>query len=135
MDLLVGIQSIGCEFLIRIKTAFFIERSLLASTRKNMTTPKNAAGAPVHSIVRRPQLSKIEPQPKWEETPMLSDDGYWCGRHRMCRQLSDGYGEISVEVDAIRPPNTEVAPVEQGGAWYWADHFVNVNKMVGNTPN
>jgi hypothetical protein len=92
-------------------------------------SPENTSGsAPVDAVVRLPQLLKIEPQPKWEETPMLSDDGHWCGRYRTCRQLRDGYGEISVEVDAIRPPNNEVAPIEQDGAWYWASHFADAGK-------
>jgi len=86
---------------------------------KIMSTDKTPSSTSVDSIVRRPGLSKIEPQPKWEETPMLSDAGLWCGRYRTCRQLRDGYGEISVEVDAVRPPSEDVSPVEHDGAWYW----------------
>jgi hypothetical protein len=93
-----------------------------------MGTDKHAESAPVDAVVRLSGLLKIEPQPKWEETPMLSDAGLWCGRYRTCRQLRDGYGEISVEVDAIRPPNNGVAPIEQDGVWYWVNHFPGAGK-------
>jgi hypothetical protein len=83
-----------------------------------MGTEKHAESAPVDAVVRLPQLLKIEPQPKWEEVPMLSDDGHWCGRYLAMKMLCDGV-DFFVEVDAIRPPINKVVPIEQDGVWYW----------------
>ena len=63
----------------------------------------------------------MHPQPIWEETPTLGDNGKWGGRHRTC-----GWGwngpEEGEEVDEHNPPSPEFRPIcEDGIMWYWTD--------------
>lgn len=69
------------------------------------------------------QLILIDPQPCWEEWPAQDDEGYWCGRYR----YSTGNGDYDVDVDAIKPPNNAIAPVEIDGKWYWKEVTPDAN--------
>ena len=59
-------------------------------------------------------MIKIKPNPKWEESPSLNIDGFWCGRY-----VTQYDGGPDVEVQELKPPIKRHQPVKFLGVWYW----------------
>lgn len=66
----------------------------------------------------------MEPQPVWEEEPVLLDNSSneWVGRYRYLRQGGNGEAEVDVDVDIHLSPIPSAKPTEIDGKWYWVEN-------------